>query len=249
MRHGLDVRIAAALWAGMATGLFVSGGCSPLVSAGRPWCLDGWLGTVSNSSVAAAARDGVPPVITVTDSPGGAAEESPAVAEESPAPESVLPAPAGEMAVADVLAYALQHHPALQLREQEIQLALARLTAAGLLPNPQLVLDAETELRDAHTTDLTGRLMFTVPTGPKRRLAHGRGPGRGPGQPSGPVPERRRRSWQRSPTPPSPYCAGRNGWSWNGTLVTWPCRPLKSAANSSRSVRYPIATRWRRRWR
>ena len=38
-----------------------------------------------------------------------------------------------------------------------------------MLPNPQLTFDTETPTRNAGETQLSGRLMFTIPTGGKRR--------------------------------------------------------------------------------
>ncbi len=70
-----------------------------------------------------------------------------------------------------LLTYALQHHPLLKARHHEIEIAQARLITAGLLPNPQFVLDTETPTRTIDDTSLTTRLVFTFPLGNKRNLA------------------------------------------------------------------------------
>ena len=70
-----------------------------------------------------------------------------------------------------LLTYALEHHPLLKARQHEVEIAQARLITAGLLPNPQLVLDTETPTRTIDDTSLTTRLMFTIPLGNKRNLA------------------------------------------------------------------------------
>jgi len=56
------------------------------------------------------------------------------------------------------------------VRRHEIEAARAQLITARLLPNPQLVIDAMSPVREWQSADMTTRLMFTIPTGPKRRL-------------------------------------------------------------------------------
>jgi len=72
--------------------------------------------------------------------------------------------------VEGVLQHALDHHPRLRARQHEVEIARAGLITAGLLPNPQLVMDAESPVHESDPTDLTTRVMFTIPTGGKRRL-------------------------------------------------------------------------------
>lgn len=74
------------------------------------------------------------------------------------------------MSLDEVLQHALDHHPILRARQHEVEAARARLVTAGLLPNPQLVLDTRTQVEDEGRTALTTRVMFTIPTGRKRRL-------------------------------------------------------------------------------
>jgi cobalt-zinc-cadmium efflux system outer membrane protein len=83
--------------------------------------------------------------------------------------EATLPRDDQRMAIDDVLQYALDHHPVLRQRQHEVEIAQAKLVTAGLLPNPQLTFDTDTPTRVAGETQLSGRLMFTVPTGGKRR--------------------------------------------------------------------------------
>ncbi|MBN2477640.1 MAG: TolC family protein [Pirellulales bacterium] len=70
----------------------------------------------------------------------------------------------------EVLQTALDNHPLLRARQHEIDVARAKLVTAGLLANPQLVLDTESPVQESDPTDLTTRLMFTIPTGGKLRL-------------------------------------------------------------------------------
>jgi cobalt-zinc-cadmium efflux system outer membrane protein len=70
--------------------------------------------------------------------------------------------------VAGVLQYAIAHHPMLRIRQSEIDAARAKLVTAGLLPNPELTLDAGSYDSEAGPGVLNARLMFKVPLGPKR---------------------------------------------------------------------------------
>jgi outer membrane protein, heavy metal efflux system len=70
--------------------------------------------------------------------------------------------------LAEVFQYALDHHPALQMRKYEVEAARARLITARLLPNPELMLQTTSPTDTDGPTELTTRLMFTVPLGPKR---------------------------------------------------------------------------------
>jgi cobalt-zinc-cadmium efflux system outer membrane protein len=76
-----------------------------------------------------------------------------------------------ELTVEQALLYTVENHPRLRAREQEVEVARAELITAGLLPNPQLVVDAETPINHSGTVELSGRLMFTIPTGGKRGYA------------------------------------------------------------------------------
>lgn len=77
----------------------------------------------------------------------------------------------GQWTVESVLQYALQNHPMLRVRQHEVEIARSKLITAGLFPNPQLVLQTNSSL-DSGGDDsrLTTRVMFTIPTGPKRQL-------------------------------------------------------------------------------
>ncbi len=70
--------------------------------------------------------------------------------------------------IAGVLQYAIAHHPLLQIRQHEIEAARAKLVTAGLLPNPELTLDAGNLDDEAGPAVLNARLMFKLPIGPKR---------------------------------------------------------------------------------
>jgi hypothetical protein len=130
MRRGWELRIAAALCAGMAGCLSVSSGCSTLVSGNAAAHFSRWQGTAPASATPSESPDTPMPVVTVASLPEEPADELPAAADRSAVGETV-PTPSAELAMDDVLAYTLENHPALCLREQEVQLARARLTAAG----------------------------------------------------------------------------------------------------------------------
>src|SRR5688500_8599570 len=76
-----------------------------------------------------------------------------------------------EFSVEQTLAYTLDNHPRLRARTQEVEVARADLITAGLIPNPQLVIDAEAPINESGPVDLSGRLMFTFLTGGKRERA------------------------------------------------------------------------------
>jgi cobalt-zinc-cadmium efflux system outer membrane protein len=69
----------------------------------------------------------------------------------------------------EVLQHALDCHPLLHARAQEVEAARGRLVTAGLLPNPQWVMDTETPVDGDEGTVLSSRLTFALPTGHKRR--------------------------------------------------------------------------------
>jgi outer membrane protein, heavy metal efflux system len=100
------------------------------------------------------------------------AAAKPAAADSSATPPlkaETLPGDSGPMSIDDVLQFALDHHPVLRQRQNEVEIAQAKLVTAGLLPNPQLTFDTETPTSVSGDTQLSGRLMFTIPTGGKRR--------------------------------------------------------------------------------
>jgi len=69
------------------------------------------------------------------------------------------------MNIQEVLKYAVENHPLLKSRKHEIELAEAKLIGAGLFPNPQLVIDTDTPTQEAGATEMSTRLMFTIPLG------------------------------------------------------------------------------------
>ncbi|MHB1034594.1 MAG: TolC family protein [Pirellulales bacterium] len=75
------------------------------------------------------------------------------------------------MTFEQVLQYSLEHHPLLKARQYEVEAARAKLTTAGLLPNPRFVMDSRSPTAKDDPTELTARVMFTVQTAGKRRLA------------------------------------------------------------------------------
>jgi cobalt-zinc-cadmium efflux system outer membrane protein len=72
--------------------------------------------------------------------------------------------------VEELLKYALAEHPSLRARHHEVAAARARLISAGLLPNPQLVVDTESPVHRDGPTELEARVTFEILTGGKRRL-------------------------------------------------------------------------------
>jgi len=77
---------------------------------------------------------------------------------------------AEEMSLAETLRYTVEHHPRLRARKHEIDVARGKLVTAGTLPNPQLVLDYDTAVEEDDGSEVSGRLMFTIPTADKLRL-------------------------------------------------------------------------------
>jgi outer membrane protein TolC len=75
-----------------------------------------------------------------------------------------------EFTVEQALLYTLDNHPRLRARAQEVEVARAELITAGLLPNPQLVVDTDAPV-NGDAVQLSGRLVFTIPTGSKRAKA------------------------------------------------------------------------------
>ncbi|MGA2064328.1 MAG: TolC family protein [Thermoguttaceae bacterium] len=139
---------------------------------------------VPPASATAAESAGPPKAVRAGSGSGPAVTPvSAAVAAQSPA-STPAPAPASLSAhldagcgltVADVLQFAIDHHPLLRIRQHEVEAARARLVTARLLRNPELMFEAENPAgSDAAGVlgppILVTRLMFTVPLGPKREL-------------------------------------------------------------------------------
>ena len=76
-----------------------------------------------------------------------------------------------EFTVEEALLFTLDNHPRLRARAEEVEVARAALITAGILPNPQFVLDTDSPTSDPGATELATRVMFTIPTGGKRHLA------------------------------------------------------------------------------
>jgi cobalt-zinc-cadmium efflux system outer membrane protein len=74
------------------------------------------------------------------------------------------------MTLAETLQYAATHHPRLRARKHEIDVARGKMIAAGTLANPQLVLDYDTAVEENDGSEVSGRVMFTIPTADKLRL-------------------------------------------------------------------------------
>ena len=85
-------------------------------------------------------------------------------------PEPTDPGADKQWTMDELLQFTLEHHPTLRARQHEVEIARAKLVTACLLPNPQLVMDTESPVHDADTTDLTTRVTFEIPLGGKRRL-------------------------------------------------------------------------------
>ena len=115
-----------------------------------------------------------------SSSAGNVAEPSPLPAAAQPSAEAAplsvptLTVPASgataDQAIANVLQYATRHHPLLRVRQYEVEAARARIVTARLLPNPQLMVESFDSGAAPGPTELSTRLMFTVPIGPKRKL-------------------------------------------------------------------------------
>ena len=75
-----------------------------------------------------------------------------------------------EQSIADVLQYAIQHHPMLRVRQAEVEAARAKIVTARLLPNPELTVDTLDSSAESGPPEIHTRLMFTLPIGPKREL-------------------------------------------------------------------------------
>ena len=103
--------------------------------------------------------------------PAAATTTTPGVPPEPPPDQGIT--------VNEALQYALENHPLLRARQHEVEIARAKLITAGLLPNPQLVLDVDSAhsatdtlgaMRGGSDVAGAGRLVFQIPTGGKLRL-------------------------------------------------------------------------------
>ena len=72
------------------------------------------------------------------------------------------------MTLEEVLQHTLDCHPLLHARVHEVEAARGRLITAGLLSNPQWVMDSESPVDQSDATILSTRLTFALPTGRKR---------------------------------------------------------------------------------
>lgn len=108
-----------------------------------------------------------PPVAIAVSLDGG---EEASVTPPAFLPELTDPGAGKPWTMDELLQFTLEHHPSLRARQHEVEIARAKLVTARLLPNPQLVMDTESPVHDADTTDLTGRVTFEIPLGGKRRL-------------------------------------------------------------------------------
>ena len=82
-----------------------------------------------------------------------------------------MPPNPSQFTIEQALLYTLDNHPRLRARAEEVEVARADLIAAGLLPNPQLVVDTDAPINESGPVELSGRLVFTIPTGGKRGRA------------------------------------------------------------------------------
>jgi cobalt-zinc-cadmium efflux system outer membrane protein len=73
------------------------------------------------------------------------------------------------MTLDEVFQYALATNPILRARQSEVEIACARLVTAGLVTNPAFTMDTESPIDTGGRTDMTTRLVFTIPTAGKIR--------------------------------------------------------------------------------
>ena len=77
--------------------------------------------------------------------------------------------PQREMTLDETLQHALHNHPLLLSRHHEVTVAQALLVTAGLLPNPELVINTQSPVYDTgDPTELSWRVVFEIPTAGKR---------------------------------------------------------------------------------
>lgn len=77
---------------------------------------------------------------------------------------------ADAFSIPEVIDVVTRRHPALRVRRFEVEAARARWVTAGLLPNPQLVVEEEIETNGSGRHETVAWTMFTLPVGPQRRL-------------------------------------------------------------------------------
>jgi len=167
MQMRRDSRFASVICLTVVCAWICGAGCAPGLSSRDARTVE--AGLLHHSKLQFCAADLSESQGSIASSGSSAVELSPPPPEEEAAPEE----PAGSataMTLADVLHYTLHHHPGLSVRKHEVQIAQSQLMTAGLLPNPHLVMDTETELDGGSETQLTTRVTMELPTGPKRRL-------------------------------------------------------------------------------
>jgi outer membrane protein, heavy metal efflux system len=92
--------------------------------------------------------------------------------QQAPVEQGLQPAPAPaarQLTLDEVFEHTLQYHPALQAKKEEVQAARARLITAGLRPNPQFVLNTDSETAEDHAVNLNTRVVFPIEGLGKRR--------------------------------------------------------------------------------
>jgi len=134
----------------------------PSEVASKATLADVLLGRTDNPAEASAEQKDVSDMLQVTSFVTADDEAYLPVKEESPPDD--FPS---EVTIEKIIQYALDHHPVLRVRRHEIEIAQARLVTAGMIENPQFVMDAETAVYNG-PTELTTRLTFTIPFGRKR---------------------------------------------------------------------------------
>jgi cobalt-zinc-cadmium efflux system outer membrane protein len=148
------------------TVLALTGGCCRLPSCLNPYCWFHAEGDIAALTSKMAAADG--PYSPSVQGPGTELNDVSIIGSNDSFAAAGGPA---EFTVERALLYTLENHPRLRARAQEVEVARAALISAGIIPNPQFVVDAETPINESGTVELSGRLMFTIPTGGKRGYA------------------------------------------------------------------------------
>lgn len=83
-------------------------------------------------------------------------------------PTEKKPADISRPTIDQLFDFALRNHPRLAAYKHEAAAASGRVVQAGLLPNPNLVIDVESPLTESEPTHVSSRLMFTFPLTRKR---------------------------------------------------------------------------------
>jgi len=139
----------------------------PSEAASKPTLADVLLGKSEHPTRSSAGQRDVSGLLQVTSFVAADDEAHLPVEEASPPDKSPPDDFPSEVTIEKVIQYALDHHPVLRVRRHEVEIAQARLVTAGMIENPQFVMDAETAVYGG-PTELTTRLTFTVPFGRKR---------------------------------------------------------------------------------